>query len=363
MPAYTVGELAAHVSGAVEGDAGRRVSSVAPAGRAGPSDLAFATSERYLRLLSDRRPGAVLLPPGLELAREDIPVIRVDSPRLALVRILDLLHPEPSPTPRVHPTATLGPGVALGEAVSIGPFSVLDAGARVGAGSRMGASCFVGEGVEIGRDCRIAHGCSLLPGTRVGDRVRLHPGVRLGTEGFGYAEGSEGRLKVPQVGGCRIEEDVEIGANSTVDRGTLGDTVVGAGTKIDNLVHVGHNVRIGRDCVIVAQVGIAGSVEVGDATVLAGQAGIADHLKIGDRVRIAAQAGVIGDVPDGATYSGYPARPHAEAMRASAALLRLPEALRRLRELEGRLGVERPPTRPGGPSGGSRRSGTEGRPR
>lgn len=337
MPTYTVRELARRVSGSVEGDPDRRIASVAPAGRAGPSDLAFATNRRYLGLLARGEPGAVLLPPDLELERQDVSIIRVDDPQMAIAPILKLLYPEPASATAIHPSVGLGPHVEIGEDVSVDAGAVLGRGVRVGAGSRIGAHCLLEDGVEIGRECRIGHACSLLHGTRLGDRVRVHPGARLGTEGFGYVGEAGARVKVPQVGGCLIEDDVEIGANCTVDRGTLGDTVVGRGSKIDNLVHIGHNVRVGRDCVIVAQVGVAGSVEIGDGVVLAGQAGIADHLRIGDGARVAAQAGVIGDVPDGAAYSGYPARPHRQAMRASAALLKLPGALRRLREVERRL--------------------------
>lgn len=334
MPGYTVGELAERVGGTVEGDPERRIVSVAPPERAGPSDLAFATSPRFLRRLARGRAGAALLPPDLELERDDVSVIRVAEPQRALAPILELLYPEPPAPVGVHPAARLGRGVELGEGVSIGAAAVLGAAVRLGAGSRIGPHCVLEDGVEVGRDCRVEAACSLLRGTRVGDRVRLGPGVRLGTEGFGYAGEGSGRVKVPQIGGCVIEDDVEIGANTTVDRGTLGDTVVGRGTKIDNLVHIGHNVRVGRNCVIVAQVGIGGSAAVGDDVVLAGQAGVADHVTIGDGARIAARAGVIGNVPAGATWSGFPARPHGEAMRASAALLRLPGALRRLQALE-----------------------------
>lgn len=334
MPGYTVAELAERVGGTVEGDPERRIASVAAPDLAGPSDLAFATSRGFLRLLARGRAGAALLPPDLEPERDDLSVIRVADPQRALAPILELLYPEPPASAGVHPAARLGRGVELGDGVSIGAAAVLGEAVRLGAGSRLGPHCVLEDGVEVGRDCRIEAACSLLRGTRVGDRVQLGPGVRLGTEGFGYAGEGEARVKVPQIGGCVIEDDVEIGANSTVDRGTLGDTVVGRGTKIDNLVHIGHNVRVGRNCVIVAQVGIGGSAVVGDDVVLAGQAGVADHVTIGDGARIAARAGVIGDVPAGATWSGFPARPHGEAMRASAALLRLPGALRRLRALE-----------------------------
>ncbi len=183
----------------------------------------------------------------------------------------------------------------------------------------------------------------------------LHPGARVGTDGFGYALGPSGAEKVPQVGGCIIGDDVEVGANSTIDRGSLGHTVVGDRTKIDNLVHIGHNVEVGSDCMIVAQVGIAGSVKIGDGAALAGQVGVAGHLEIGAGAKIGAQAGVIGDVPAGATYSGYPARPHREALRASAALFRLPRILQKLLALERQL--HSAADGPGAPEGDGKKRG------
>ncbi|MFQ5677993.1 MAG: UDP-3-O-(3-hydroxymyristoyl)glucosamine N-acyltransferase [Gemmatimonadota bacterium] len=342
MAAYTVAELAEHVSGTVEGDAAREVSGVAPVDRAGPLDVTFVANARYGRYLEGAAPGAVLVPVNLPLSRGESTFIRVANPQAAFGRLLDLFFPREPPKPEIAPTATLGPGARLGEDVSIGPYALLGARVEIGDRTRIGAFSVLEPEVTVGQDCSIDHSCSLLEGTRLGDRVRLHPGARLGTEGFGYATEAESRVKIPQVGGCVIGDDVEIGANSTVDRGALGDTRVGSGTKIDNLVHIGHNVQIGRNCIIVAQVGIAGSVRVGDGVVLAGQVGVADHLRIGDGARIAAQAGVIGDVPAGATYSGYPARPHREALRASAAFFRLPRLLERLRAVERRLGGRRP---------------------
>lgn len=349
MPTFTAGELAERVAGDLEGDPDRRVSGVAPVERAGPEDLTFVTGEPYVRRLADASPAAVLLPRELDLSTDPdgaapgngpgpATLIRVADPQLALARILPLFFPEPDDVPAgVDESAIVGPGAELGSGIRVGPGVVIGEGAALGEESRVGPFTVIGEGVRVGRRCRIGSHCSLQAGVRVGDRVRLHAGVRLGTEGFGYARGPEGPVKIPQVGGCIVEDDVEIGANSTVDRGTLGDTVIGRGTVIDNLVHIGHNVEIGEGCTIVAQVGIAGSVRIGDGAVLAGQAGIADHLTIGPGARIGAQAGVIGDVPADADYSGYPARPHQEAMRASAALFRLPDLLRRLRALERRL--------------------------
>lgn len=340
MPTFTVAELAEHVSGSVEGDPDRRLDGVAPVARAGPGDLTFAVSERYARQLGDSHPGAVLLPPDVDVGDHDLTVIRVPDAQLAFGRCLELFFPPEPPSPGVDPTARIGRSVRLGEGVRIGPYAVLGDEVSVGDGTSVGAFTVIGDGVVIGEGCRIAHHCSILSGGRLGARVELHPGVRVSTDGFGYAESPEGAVKIPQVGGCVLGDDVEVGANSTIDRGSLGDTVVGAGTKIDNLVHIGHNVEIGRHCMIVAQVGIAGSSELGDHVSLAGQAGIAGHLRIGDGARIAAQAGVIGDVPAGASYSGYPARPHRDAMRASAALFRLPDLVRRLRAVERALGLD-----------------------
>lgn len=338
MPAYTVAELAERIAGTVEGDPQRRISGVGPVGGAGPSDLTFVADERYRRDLENGRPGAVLAAPDFE-APSGLTLIRVDDPQRAFGRLLPLFHPPDEPTPGISATACLGRGVALGEGVSIGPYALIGDRVSVGAGTAIGAFTVVEKGVRIGRDCRIAHGCSLMRSVHLGDRVQLHPGVRVGTDGFGYARGPEGAEKILQVGGCRLHDDVEVGANSTIDRGALGDTVIGRGTKIDNLVHIGHNVKIGDRCMIVAQVGVAGSTTIHDGAALAGQAGIAGHLTIGEGARIAARAGVIGDVPAGATYSGYPARPHSEAMRASAALFRLPELIRRVRALERRVGI------------------------
>jgi UDP-3-O-[3-hydroxymyristoyl] glucosamine N-acyltransferase len=200
----------------------------------------------------------------------------------------------------------------------------------------------VGEGVEIGTECHIYPSVTLYSGTQLGDRVRLHAGARLGSDGFGYVFHDGEHAKIPHVGRCIVESDVEIGANTTIDRGSIDDTVIGTGTKIDNLVHVAHNVRVGRLCLLMAQVGIAGSTRIEDGCILAGQAGIAGHVTIGRGARLAAQAGVFGSVPAGETWSGYPARPHKEALRAQAAMFKLPSLIRALERLvEGRGDAER----------------------
>jgi UDP-3-O-[3-hydroxymyristoyl] glucosamine N-acyltransferase len=333
MTAYTVQQLADLVAGTVEGDPSRRVEGVASVDRAGPTDLTFVMNKRYARRLREGAAGACLVTPDLDLDANGTVCIRVENPELAFTRLLDVFHPERRPDPGIHPTAIIGRGTRIGSGASVGPYVTIGDNSVIGGGSRIGPHTHI----DVGQDCRVGPGCTILHDTRVGDRVRLYTGVRLGVDGFGYTPGASGLTRIPQVGRCLIDDDVEIGANSTVDRGALGDTVIGRGTKIDNLVHVAHNVTIGEDCVVVAQVGIAGSVEVGTGSQLGGQAGISGHLTIGRGARIGAQAGVIGDVPAGGVYSGYPARPHREALRASAGSLRLHEVLRRLTELERRL--------------------------
>jgi UDP-3-O-[3-hydroxymyristoyl] glucosamine N-acyltransferase len=244
-----------------------------------------------------------------------------------------LLYPPASHRAGIDPTVKLGRGASLGDDVSIGPGVVIGADVRIGARTRLDAYVVVGSGVQIGDDCQVYPGVTMYSGTRLHDRVIVHAGARLGSDGFGYVFRDGAHAKIPHVGRCIVESDVEIGANTTIDRGSIDDTVIGAGTKIDNLVQVAHNVRIGRLCLIMAQVGIAGSVRIEDGCILAGQAGISGHLTIGKGARLAAQAGVFGSIPAGETWSGYPARPHKEALRAQAAMFKLPSLIRALERL------------------------------
>lgn len=334
MDGITASELAERVEGRVEGDGGRTVDGVAAAGDAAEGDLTFVVGETWARALESSSPSVVLAPEDLELPDGPLTVIRVPDPRVAFGRLVRLFRPEEDREEGIDPSAVIRPGAELGAEVSVGAHAVVQAGASVGDGSRVGAHTVIHGGARVGRDCEIHDGCTIRGCVRMGDRVRVLSGARLGTEGFGWAGEGDAAVRFPQVGRCVIGDDVEVGANVTVDRGALRDTVVGARTKIDNLVHIGHNVRIGEDCMIVAQVGVAGSVDVGEGVELGGQAGVAGHLTIGDGARVAAQAGVIGNVPAGATYSGYPARPHREALRASAETFRLRELRSRVRELE-----------------------------
>ncbi|MDH3298786.1 MAG: UDP-3-O-(3-hydroxymyristoyl)glucosamine N-acyltransferase [Gemmatimonadota bacterium] len=331
---FSVQELAERVSGRVEGDPNRAVHGVAPVASAGPEQLTYIVGSKYLRYLADCEAAAVLVPTDLAVPANGKTLIRVESPELAFSTLLKVFHPPRIPPEGVHPSVVLGPGVELGTGVSIGPHVVIDGEAIIGAGSIIGAHTYVGYGVRIGDGTRIDPGCSVLEGAVLGKRVRLHCGARISSDGFGYTRGPDGPVKIEQIGLCILGDDVEVGANSTIDRGSLGDTVVGNGTKIDNLVHIGHNCSIGRNCYIVAQVGIAGSTVIGDGVRLGGQVGVAGHITIGDGAAIAAGSGTMTNIPAGEIWSGRPARRHRDWLRASSAFYKLPDLLRRVSALE-----------------------------
>jgi UDP-3-O-[3-hydroxymyristoyl] glucosamine N-acyltransferase len=335
MPEITVREIARLAGGEFEGDAERTVRGVKPLDEAGPDDLSFVAEPRYHPYIRSSRAGALLL--GREVAAElpnGMAAVRVEDPRRALTAVLEALYPPRPHVAGVHPTAVVGDGAVVDPSASVGPFAVVGEGAVVGAGAAVGAHTVVGRGARVGAGAVLHPHVTLYDGAAVGARSIVHSGARLGADGFGFVPGAAGLRKVPQVGGCIVGDDVEIGANTTIDRGSVGDTVIGDGTKIDNLVQIGHNCRLGRHVIVVSQVGISGSTRVGDGAVLGGQAGVQGHIEIGAGARIGAQAGVTASVAAGATVSGYPARPHREALRAQAAVFALPKLVERLRALE-----------------------------
>ena len=327
--------VARAVNGRFEGGTDPELTGAAPLDHATPTDLTLLSSPRYAADAAATAAGAVLVTEDLvQRLRPDQPRIIVGDVHRALSTLLPLMYPQSRPTAGVHPTAVLERGVSIGSNVTIGAHAV------VGEGTRIGDGVVLGHHVAIGRLCRIdadaylhAH-VTLYDGVAVGARSILHAGVRAGVDGFGYSHSDGSHVKVPQVGRCDIGADVEIGANSCIDRGSIGSTVIGNGCKIDNLVHIGHNVRLGEHCIVVAQTGIAGSTSAGKYVTFGGQSGINGHITIGDGATVAAQAGVFGDVPAGMTVSGYPARPHKESLRAQAGVFRLPELMKRLRALE-----------------------------
>ena len=330
----TAAAIAEAVSGELVGDPSVVVSGVAALDRATPHDLSFLAAAKYAPLFATSHAGVVLILPELAGAPGNAPArIVVERPQEALLTLLPRFHRAATPKAGVHPTAVLGAGVRLGDAVSVGPYAVIGDGVELGAGTVVGPHCVLGDGVTVGERCHLIASVTAYSGSRIGDRVTIHAGARIGSDGFGYVQRGGEHLKIPHVGRCIVEDDVEIGANTTIDRGSIDDTVIGAGTKIDNLVQIGHNVRIGRLCLIMGQAGIAGSVRVEDGCMILGQVGISGHHTIGKGARLAAQAGVFGDIPAGETWSGYPARPHKEALRAQAALFKLPSLLRRIERL------------------------------
>ena len=332
--ALTAASIAASVGGTVIGDETATVSAIAPLGRAQSHHLTFLASAKYAPLLASANPGVLLVAPELAETPGSVRArIVVAKPQEAMLSVLAALYPPARHRPGIHATAVLGRGATLGEDVAIGPFVVIGDGARIGARAHLHAHVTVGAGVDVGDDVELYDGVTLYSGTTLGARVRVHAGARLGSDGFGYVFRTDTHEKIPHVGRCIVEQDVEIGANTTIDRGSIDDTVIGAGSRIDNLVQIGHNVHIGRLCLIMAQVGVAGSVQVEDGCILAGQVGISGHHTIGAGARLAAQAGVFGDVPAGETWSGYPARPHRDALRAQAAMFRLPALIRALERL------------------------------
>ena len=329
----TADAIAAAVGGTLDGDAQATVTGVAPLDRAEAHHLSFLANAKYAALAAERRIGVLLVTRDLANVGNATARIIVDNPHEAMLPLLPLLYPAATQAPGIHPTAIIGRGVELGDGVSIGPGVVLGDGATVGARTRLDAYVVIGAGVRVGEDCHLYPSVTVYSGTELGSRVRIHAGARLGSDGFGYVYRDGAHVKIPHVGRCVIESDVEIGANSTIDRGSIDDTVIGAGTKIDNLVMIAHNVRIGRLCLLMAQVGVAGSARVEDGCILAGQVGVSGHLTIGRGARLAAQAGVFGSIPAGETWSGYPARPHKEALRAQAAMFKLPSLIRALERL------------------------------
>lgn len=304
-------------------DGAARFSGIAPLQSAGAEQVSFLDNRRYLPLLEKTGAGAVIVAPAFvdKVPAHAIALVS-KTPYLAWARVASRFYPAPPVNPGIHPTAIVGDGAVIDPSAAIGAFSVIGARARIGAGVCIGTHVTVGDGVEIGARSRIgSHVC--LSHALLGERVTLLPGVRIGQEGFGFAVGPDGFETVPQLGRVILEDGVEVGANSTIDRGSIRDTLIGAGSRLDNLVQIGHNARLGRCCIVVSQAGISGSTELGDFVTVAAQAGLIGHIKIGDKARIGAQCGVMSDVVAGADVIGSPAMPFREFFRNVAFLRRL----------------------------------------
>lgn len=295
---------------------------VAPLQTAGPTDVSFLTNRRYLSELESTSAGAVIVHSDMhELVPRSAVPIRSADPYASWARVAALFHPSYPASPGIHPSSVVAESARVDPSTEIGPLCVIESGAIIGPCCRIGPCAVIGSGVVVGRDSRIGANATVSHAL-VGERVYVYPGARIGQEGFGFAIAKDGFLSVPQLGRVVIQDDVEIGANTTIDRGSARDTVIGAGSRLDNLVQIGHNVTLGRCCVIVAQVGISGSTTLEDFVQVGGQAAFAGHLHVGTSARIGAQAGVIADVPSNASLLGSPAQPKWEFFRQVANLRR-----------------------------------------
>jgi len=328
----SVAELAERLGARVVGDSKAVVERVAPLAAAGPRDISFLANPRYAAEARRTRAGAVLVGPGADLPGRTLLV--VPDPYLSLATLLEILHPARRPEAGVSPQAVIGAGCAIGRDVSLAATAVIGDGCRIGDRSTVLSGSVLGAGVVVGQDTIIHPNVSVYDGCVLGSRVIVHAGSVIGSDGFGFAKDGERHRKIPQIGNVVIGDDVEIGANVTIDRATLGSTVIGKGTKIDNLVQIGHNVQVGENSLLVAQVGISGSTSLGKGVVFAGQSGAVGHIEIGDGSRVGAKSAVTRDLPAGSFVIGHPAMEAGAWKRAMAVFAKLPEMRRRLLRLE-----------------------------
>jgi UDP-3-O-[3-hydroxymyristoyl] glucosamine N-acyltransferase len=333
----TMKELADFLGCKLEGDGAARVSGVASPSSAHAEDLIYADSPRHLDRAAASAARCVVLAPGIPMPGKIL--LRAANPKVIFARAAEWLLP-PAPIARgIHPTSVIAPSAQLAPGVGVGPYAVIEEDVRIAAGTEIGAFCFLGRGARIGEGCRLYPRVTLYSGARLASRVILHSGAVIGSDGFGYVAENGKRRKFPQVGEVEIHEDVEIGANATIDRGSLDRTEIGAGTKLDNLVHVAHNVSIGENTVIAAQTGISGSSVIGKNVAVGGQVGIADHCEIEDDAVVGAQAGIPSGkiVRSGQIVWGTPARPLDKFKKQFAWFSRLPELAERVKRLESHI--------------------------
>ena len=336
--AFTLGELARQVGGKVHGDADCIIRAVATLQNAQPGEITFLANPRYRKYLSATRASAVILSAD---AQADCPVIAwvVDNPAVAYARAAALLHPIPAAVPGIHPSAYVSPDATIHASASIGPQCVVEAGVQIDAGVTIGPGCFIGEHSRVGADSRLLAHVTLCHGSHIGRRVLIHPGAVIGSDGFGLANDAGKWVKIPQLGRVRIGDDVEIGANTTIDRGALEDTVLEEGVKLDNQIQVAHNVHIGAHTAIAGCVGIAGSAKIGKRCTIGGGVGIAGHLEVADDVHITGMTLVSKSILEPGTYSsGAPAQPNHIWNKNFARFRQLDEMARRLKDVEHSLG-------------------------
>jgi UDP-3-O-[3-hydroxymyristoyl] glucosamine N-acyltransferase len=337
MP-FTIAEIAKHLAGEVMGDGAVVLTGFAQADAAQAGDLTFAETDAYFAA-AEKSPATAIIA-GKNSASANKILIRVANPRIAFAKALALFFPEPKFAAGIHPSAVIAKSAQVDPTAHIGPHCTVGERVQIGAHCVLQNGNFVGDDSALGEETHLSPNVTIHARSQIGQRVRIHAGTVIGSDGYGYVLDGGIHRKIPQVGNVIIGEDVEIGANVTIDCGALGSTVIGKGTKIDNLVQVAHNVEIGEHCLVIAQVGIAGSAKLGNYVVLAGQAGVAGHLKIGDHVTVAAQAGVMVDTPDAGTYWGSPMQPIGDVKRQLVAVRKLPELLKKVAAWEKKFGGE-----------------------
>jgi UDP-3-O-[3-hydroxymyristoyl] glucosamine N-acyltransferase len=329
---YSAAELAERIGGELRGDGATVLTGFAPADRARPGDVTFAENPSYLQRAEASGASAIIVetcPPTSTKV-----LIKVANARAAYARALPLFYPEPVPPPGIHPTAVVAPTAEVDATAHIGPLCVVGDYVKIGPRCILAGQDFVAAHCRLGEDVRLFAQVTLYEKTEVGDRVRIHSGTVVGADGFGYVQDGGVHVKVPQIGNVIIRDDVELGANVTVDRGALGPTVIGQGTKVDNLVQIAHNVTLGEHCLIVAQCGIAGSTKLGDYVVMAGQSGVISHVRVGNRVMIGSKSAVLENVRDGEKVWGVPAVEEHRAKRQVIGLQKLPDLIRKVQQLE-----------------------------
>jgi len=336
VPSFRLSEIAADIGANLAGDSDPIITGAAGIETAGPGDITFIQSRSLLPKLATTRAAAVLVKPDMECS---LPALRLEDPYKGFVQLLHRFAParEIVFPAGVHPSAVVDAEATVHESVAIGPCAVVAAGAIIGAGSALGPHVVVGAETVIGENCLLYAGAIVRERCVLGDQVTLQAGAVIGSDGFGYIPGEHGMVRVPQIGRVVLEDGVEVGANACIDRATTGDTVIGAGTKLDNLVQIAHNVQVGQHCALSAQCGIAGSSQIGDGVQMGGQVGIGDHLQVGDEARLAGKSGIWRNIPAGQTTFGYPAFERRETLQMVANVRKLPDLIKRIGKLEDRL--------------------------
>ena len=330
---FILKEIAHLVKGEVVGDPNIAITGISGIKEAKEGDITFLANPKYASLVETTKAAAIIT--SREQFKTSKPLIRTDNPSIAFTKVVSLAASDDVKHPKgIHPTAVISPNAQIAKDVAIGAYTVVEDGVEIGAGSVIYSGCYIGSRAKVGKKCLIYPHVSIRERIEICDRVIIHSGAVIGSDGFGFAMVRGVQEKIPQIGTVSIEDDAEIGANVTIDRARFDKTIIGKGTKIDNLVQIAHNVVTGENCIIVAQAGVSGSTTLGKEVILAGQAGIVGHIHIGDKAVVAAQAGVTKSIPAGIKVSGYPAKPHETALRVNACLQRLPELYKKIKELE-----------------------------